>query len=177
MHCSNGNCTVYIRLEGGRGLTQVSGESDDLPEVVYGAGPQKVFSVHAVRRASPGVPVTITMAGHVFQDDDSFNEVIRVWDAEVDIGSAELLFKPLDVSALTDKVLGTPPKSHNLDSRQKASAGAIIAALASMPPIDITQPWGVAEAIIQAGVDIGVEMPQDATVAKFLKLGIQAMEG
>ncbi len=177
MHCANGNCTAYLRLEGVRGQTQVSGEPGDLPEVVYDAGPQEVRSVHAVRRARPGVPVTITMVGPVFEDDDSFEEVTKVWDAAVDMGLAEIIFKPADVTALSDKVLGVSPKSYNLDTREKASAGAIIAALASMPAFDIRQPWGVAEAIITAGELLGIEMPQDATIAKFMKLAVKAMDG
>ncbi|WP_342650476.1 hypothetical protein [Pseudomonas sp. REB1044] len=177
LQCENGNCSLYIRLPSASGLTQVSGEPDDLPERVYQAGPQKVLSIFAIRKARPGIPTMISMAGPVFRDDDSFNEVTRVWEALIDVGSAELMIKPADVTALLGRLLRVPSDNDVLDDREKASAGAIIAALATMSPTNITKPWSVADAIIQAGAANGIAMPGRTTVVKFLEWGNAARSG
>lgn len=171
----NGNCTLYIQLPGAHGLTQVSGEPDDSPERVYLAGPQKVLSIFAIRKAHPGIPTSITMAGPVFREDDSFDEVTKVWEALVDIGTAELMITPSDVTALSERMLRVTPDVDVLDDRERASAGAVIAALAAMSKTDITKPWGVAEAIMQAGATAGIVMPGRTTIVKFLELGKAAM--
>lgn len=171
LQCENGNCTLYIRLPSASGLTQVSNEPDDSPERVYLAGVQKVLSIFAIRKAHPGIPTAITMAGPVFRDDNGFDEVTRVWEAFVDVGTAELMITPADVTALSEKLLKVPSDVVVLDDRERASAGAVIAALATMSRTDITKPWGVAEAVIQAGAAAGIAMPGKTTVVKFLEMG------
>lgn len=174
--CEEGNCTAYIRFAGLRGQTSVSGEPGDVPEVVDEAGVQKVLNIESIRTARPGAPISLTMAGPVFRDDDTFEVVTRVWEATVNPPSGDLCFRPSDVLALSDLINGVNPKKSELGAKQKKTAGVLIAVLARMPPIDISAPYAAAETILAAGAAMGLEMPAPNTIVTFLKLAASSTE-
>lgn len=175
--CEQGHCAAYIRFNGLRGLTQVSGEPGDEPELVDVAGPQKVLNVHRIRSALPGTQVSLTLAGPVFlAADDGFDEVVRVWEALVDPKSGDLGFKPSDIHALSDIISGASPKNYDLDSRERASVNAIIAVLAHMSGLDITKPYAAATTILAAAPVARVVMPTAGTIRKFLNLAASSIE-
>ncbi|MNO86918.1 hypothetical protein D3C76_783330 [compost metagenome] len=169
--CEQGHCKAYVRLKLVRGLTQVSGEPGDEPESVSLAGVQQVLNVQRIRLARPGVPVSLRLAGPVFRDkDDSFDEVIRVWEALVDLQTADLAFKPADVAALADTINGVIPETYDLDTKEKASASAIIAVLAHMSGLDVTKPYAAYETMKTAAPLARVAMPSSGTIKKFFEM-------
>lgn len=169
--CEQGLCSAYVRLNGVRGLTQVSGEPGDESESVCVAGVQQVLNVQRIRLARNGVPVSLRLAGPVFREaDESFDEVTRVWDAMVDLEAGELAFKPADVAALADTINAVIPEVYGLDTKEKASASAIIAVLVHMSGLDVTKPYAAYESMKTAAPLARVAMPSQGTIKKFFDL-------
>ncbi|WP_283189851.1 hypothetical protein [Pseudomonas sp. PMCC200344] len=169
--CEEGHCKAYVRLTGGRGLTQVSGEPGDEPESVFVAGIQRVLNPQNIRLARSGAPVSLRLFGPVFREaDDSFDEVTRVWDAVVDLKNGDLAFKPADVAALADTINGVIPEAYDLDAKEEASASAIIAVLAYMSGLDVTKPYAAYETMKTAAPLARVAIPSPGTIKKFFDL-------
>lgn len=173
--CEDGYCKAYLRLaDGAAGLTQVSGEPGDEPESVSAAGIQRVLYVQNIRLALSGVPVSLRLTGPVFRDaDDSFDEVIRVWDAVVDLKKADLAFKPGDVAALADAINGVIPETFDLDAKEEASASAIIAVLAHMAGLNVTKPYAAYGSMKTAAPLARVALPSQGTIKKFFDLAAE----
>lgn len=174
--CEQGYCTAYIRLSGVQGLTQVSGEPGDEPESVWVAGVQKILYVQPVRLARSGVPVSLRLVGPVFRDiDDSFDELTRVWDALVDLKDGDLAFKPADVAALADTINGVIPETYDLDTKEQASASAIIAVLAHMSGLNVTKPYAAYDAMKTAAPLARVALPSPGTIKKFFEMAASSV--
>lgn len=168
--CEEGHCTAYLRLTGGQGLTQVSGEPSDEPECVFAAGVQQILYVQNIRLAQSGTPVSLRLVGPVFTADDSYEEVTRVWDAVVDLKNGDLAFKPADVAALAETINGVIPEAYDLDAKEEASASAIIAVLAHMSRLDVTKPYAAYGSMKTAAPFARVAIPSHGTIKKFFDL-------
>lgn len=166
--CEDGQCKLYVEIGGVYGLTQLTGEPEEVREKVFCAGRQRVHSIHAVRRATRGSPVTIDVSGPVFLDDDSYVDVERMWECEVDIGDVELLFRSADISNLVESltIMARPLKP--LGTRERESWSAVVAGLALALGIDMKHADAAATTIIHAGAG-KVPMPAPNTVAKIIK--------
>ncbi|WP_141695150.1 hypothetical protein [Pseudomonas graminis] len=168
--CEQGHCTAYSRLIGAQGLTQVSGEPGDEPESVWEAGVQKILDIQPVRLAQAGVPVSLTLAGPVFRDDDSFEEVTRVWHALVDVKSGDLAFRPSDIAALAEIINGVIPETYDLNTKEKASVSAIIAVLAHLAGLNVGKPYAAYEVLSTAAPLARVALPSKGTIKKFFDM-------
>lgn len=166
--CEDDQCKLYVEVGGVYGLTQFTGEPEEVREKVFCAGRQRVRSVQAVRRARPGSPVKIDVSGPVFLEDDSFIDVQRAWECEVDVGEVELLFRSADISSLVESltVMARPVKP--LGTRERESWSAVVAGLALAAGIDMKRADAAATTIIHAGSG-KVPMPAPNTVAKIIK--------
>lgn len=166
--CEDGQCTLYASIGGLYGLTQLTGEPEQIREEVYCAGRQRVHSVEEVRRARPGSPVNIQVAGPVFLSDDSYEEVARVWECQVDIGTVELLFRSADISNLVESLSSQDRAIKPIGTRERESWSAVVAALALEARIDMRRADAAAATIIHAGTG-RISMPSPNTVAKIIK--------
>ena len=166
--CEDGQCKLYVSIGGVHGFTQRTGELEEVREKVFCAGLQQVHSVRAVRRARLGSQVTVQVAGPVFLEGDSFEDVIRVWECEIDIGAVELLFRSADISNLVESlaVMARPVKT--LGTRERDSWSAVVAGLALAAGIDMKHADSAATTIIHAGAG-KVPMPSPNTIVKIIK--------
>ena len=166
--CEDDRCKLYASIGSACGITEFTGEADEVREKVFCAGRQRVHSVQTVRRARPGFPVSICVSGPVFLEGDSLEDVIRVWECEVDIGEVELLFRSADISNLAESLTVPAQPAKVLGPRERDSWSAVVAGLALAAGIDMKHADAAATTIIHAGAG-KVPMPAPNTVAKIIK--------
>jgi len=166
--CEDDQCALYVSIGGRYGLTALTGEPDQIREKVYCAGRQRVHSVEAVRRARPGSPVSIHIAGPVFLDDESFEDVVRAWECQVDVGTIELLFRSADILNLIESLTSQDRAVKPIGTRERESWSAVVAGLALAAGIDMKHADAAATTIIHAGAG-RISMPSTNTVAKIIK--------
>jgi hypothetical protein len=171
--CEEGNCGVYYKAEGVKGKTEVV-SLEETPQEVYGAGYQRILNVGVLRGALEAGSVLLRMAGPVFSNrDDDYEEFPRSWEAAVADSRLKVCFKTADVRALAVAIEGGSNKEV-LDGRERKSVAALIAVLAQLGPINISAPHKAAVVIAEGAARLGLWVPGEDTIVKFLKLAASA---
>ncbi|MND88426.1 hypothetical protein D3C76_521700 [compost metagenome] len=173
--CDEGNCGAYYKAEGVKGQTEVV-SLEETPQEVYGAGFQRILNVGVLKGALEAGSVLLRMAGPVFSNrDDDYEESPRSWEAVVADSRRKVCFKTTDIQALADTITGSS-RSEVLDVREKRSLLALIAVLAQMDSIDITEPYKAAGVIATGASRLGLWVPGEDTIVKHLKLAVSAKQ-
>lgn len=169
--CEEGVCAVYINEVGLKGDAQVA-SIEEVPQSVQAAGYQRIINSEVLRGSDRAASVLLTMVGPVFSDHaDDFQERVCVWEALVARESCIMRFKTSDIQMLAEKITGSSGKDMKLDARRERSTGMVIAVLAKMADIDVSQPYAVIDAIRAAAARHQLVLPEsDETIAKYLKL-------
>ena len=163
--CVDGQCKLYVDMDGISGITQLTGQPGEAQEKVFDAGTQLVQNVRAVRRARPGVPFTIQIQGSVFLDDDSFDDVVRAWEAKIDINAVELQFRSGDISNLAESLASMARPVKKLGGKERESYNAVVAALALAFGLDLKTPYAAHTVLAKAGEN-KIDVPSPNTVKK-----------
>ncbi|HEN8710326.1 MAG: hypothetical protein ACN6QI_14010 [Pseudomonas sp.] len=173
--CEEGRCSAYYPAGGIRGKTQVA-SLEEKPEEVFGAGYQKILNASDLRGALGTDSIQFRFVGPVFSTDpDDFEESICLWEAVVADSRRKIRFKTTDIQALADTIMG-PSRNEVLDVREKRSLLALIAVLAQMDSIDITEPYKAAGIIEMSASRLGLWVPGEDTIVKHLKLAVSAKQ-
>ncbi len=163
--CDDGHCKLYVDMDGISGITQLTGEPEEAQEKVSDAGTQLVQNVRAVRKARPGVPFLIQIVGSVFLDDDSFDDVVRAWEAKIDIEAVELKFRSGDISNLAESLASMARPIKKLGGKERESYNAVVAALTLVAGLDLKTPYAAHTVLAKAGEHI-IDVPSPNTVKK-----------
>lgn len=163
--CVDGQCKLYVEMDGVWGITQFTGHPGEVQEKVFDAGTQLVQNVRAVRRARPGMPFTIRVKGAVFLDDDSFVDQVLEWEAKVDIDAVELHFRSGDISNLAESLASMAQPIKKLGGKERESYNAVVAALALVAGLDLNTPYAAHTVLAKAGEN-KVDVPSANTIKK-----------
>lgn len=173
--CEEGKCSAYYQAGGIRGNTQVA-SLEEKPQEVFGAGYQKILNASDLRGALGTGAVQLSLVGPVFSTDpDDYEESRCVWDAVVADSRRKIRFKTTDIQALADTITG-PSRNEALDVRERRSLLALIAVLAQMDSIDLTEPYKAAGIIETGASRLGLWVPGEDTIVKHLKLAVSAKQ-
>ena len=130
------------------------------------AGPQRVLNPEALIAAKNRVKLCLSGAVFTVEEDEPRKYQPIEW--EVDIGLEECVVQ-FQTSKIQDLAGLITALNKPLDPRERKSMLRIIAVLASMAGIDLSKPYTPYEAIAQKAAEIGVEVGNDDTVAKYLE--------
>ena len=166
--CVEGQCKLYVAMDGIGGTTQLLGLPDEMEEKAFYAGTQEVQNVRAVRAARLGELITIQMRGPVFLGDDSLDDVVREWQAKTHIEAVELLFRSGDISNLATALASMAKPIKELGTKERESFAAVVGALALVAGIDLSAPYAAHTVLAKAGEN-KIDVPSPNTIKKIFE--------
>lgn len=167
--CEDGHCVAYIGDGALKGFTQTI-DLDEQEEEVFGAGSQRVINIHRLQGLGAEATATLSLAGPVFTGAwDNFDEVTRVWNAEVPQAVNSLRFKPSDISALVDSFADQPSVPQSFETRERESVGKLIAMLVEMNGLDGLGHYKVAKILLSEAARLGLSPLSVNTIVTYLR--------
>ena len=154
--CEEGLCIAYIAGDPLTGVVQVA-ESDEAATAVFGAGSQRIVNIQRLQGLSLDAAAALALAGPVFSDvPDDYEETVRIWEAQVPRAVARLRFKPIDIQALAESLVGPAPSSRPLEKRERQSMAKLIAILVEMNGLDRLGHYKLGEVLLKEAARLGL---------------------
>lgn len=166
--CEEGNCGAFVCIDvsEGRALDALIDDEGEWTNRVFGVGYQRLSSPRPLWANRKGSPMSVQLFGPVLMAPElERNEVSDViWDASIPVHVQSLYFRRSEIVSLAGLITG----NDDLDPRERASAGRLIAILADLAKLDIAKTSKAATVLISHAAAIGMKAPSKDTIAKFL---------
>lgn len=171
--CEEGNCAafVWIDLSEGNALDALTNENGEWTSKVFGVGYQRLSSPRALSVNRKGKPMSAQLCGAVRTAPDLERDEVGdvIWETSIPAHDQSLYFRRSEIVRLAELIAG----NDDLDPRERASVGRLIAILADLAKLDIGKTSKAATALINHAAGAGMVAPNKDTIAKFLDLALE----